>query len=332
MTRGKRGTPTFRQWSILQRLLQGPISRHDLAKELDCSTDTIRRDVEEVLEPLFPIRVEKDSNIVFYSYVRHPNLPIPSFTEEERSALLLGRDMIEETLQELPFAERLMSALDRIVHTQADVMRRQQEKLPQVYLSDFAIPSEQTHNQIILQQAALERRRVRMTYETRSRSVVEERIVEPLVLHLSSRGLQLIAFCHKADAVRVFSVRWIHQLTILDESFEPTDHRLDLEHYVDHSFDGYREGSVEDVHIIVRGDCARWAGHRFYHPSQHIEEKADGSVVIRFRCCGMLSLVRRLLMFGADVEIVEPETLNNLYHQAVEKLANKHGFVKEQKS
>ena len=67
--------------------------RHDLAKELDCSTDTIRRDVEEVLEPLFPIRVEKDSNIVFYSYVRHPNLPIghsSNLSDARRSVRSVG--------------------------------------------------------------------------------------------------------------------------------------------------------------------------------------------------------------------------------------------------
>jgi len=315
-----RGDQLIRQWKILQLLQAGPKSRAEIARDFGVNPKTILRDVEEVLIHLFPIRVEKDTNIVFYHYIRQPDLPVPAFSLEEREALVMGRELLEDALKGLPFAPAFQSAMNRIVRTQIEQHRRQKEELPQIYHSDFAIPEEETSFQRSLEQAAVERRAVKITYMTRSRMEEVERVVEPLILHLSVRGLQFIAFCRLRRKVLVFAVRSIKKLQLLDETFEPGMHRSELEHYLYDSFDGYREGEVKRIHFIVRGECATWAGHRHYHATQKIEELDDGSVSIQFEACGEKAILRRILMFGADCEVIAPISLKNAHAKMIKKM------------
>ena len=315
-----RGDQLNRQWELLRLLQGGRKSRAELAKHFGVDTKTIKRDVEETLERFFPIQVEKDSNIVFYHYIRQPELPIPAFTAEEREALVMSQDMIQDALRELPFADSLQSAFERIVRTQAEGQRRRQEHLPQIYHSDFSIPEEETSFQREIEKAAVERKMLRIAYMTRSRMEENTRTIEPLALHLSVRGLQLLAYCHLRERVLVFAVRSIKHIEVLSETFDPKRHKHDLEHYLHNSFDGYREGEVKDIHLVIRGECAHWAGHRHYHPTQVIEECDDGSVSIRFRSCGEKAILRRIMMFGADCDVISPKSLRDAHTQMIEQM------------
>jgi predicted DNA-binding transcriptional regulator YafY len=81
-----------------------------------------------------------------------------------------------------------------------------------------------------------------------------------------------------------------------------------LQAYADESFGIYRD-EIQNVELIVTPEGAADAlGWRF-HAGQRVEQRADGSVRVRFQAAGMLELAWHLFTWGDKVRIVSPESL-----------------------
>lgn len=83
---------------------------------------------------------------------------------------------------------------------------------------------------------------------------------------------------------------------------------FDLQVFAGQSFGIYQD-AIEDVELrITLGGAAEARGWR-WHPTQTVEDLADGGVVVRFRASGMRELAWHLFTWGEQVEIVAPERL-----------------------
>lgn len=81
-----------------------------------------------------------------------------------------------------------------------------------------------------------------------------------------------------------------------------------LQAYADESFGIYRD-EIQDVELIVSPEGATDAlGWRF-HAKQRVEQRADGSVRVRFQAAGMLELAWHLFTWGDKVRVVSPDSL-----------------------
>ncbi len=90
--------------------------------------------------------------------------------------------------------------------------------------------------------------------------------------------------------------------------FAPPPEDFDLSVFASQSFGIYQD-EIEDVvlHVSPQGS-AEARGWR-WHPTQTIEDQADGSVVVRFRASGMRELAWHLFSWGEQVTIVAPQRL-----------------------
>jgi predicted DNA-binding transcriptional regulator YafY len=99
----------------------------------------------------------------------------------------------------------------------------------------------------------------------------------------------------------------IEALEVL-ETFAARPEGFSLTEYASRSF-GIFQDKVEDVVLEVTPEGAQDAlGWRF-HPTQHLETQADGSVIVRFRAGGMRELAWHLFTWGETVRILGPERL-----------------------
>jgi predicted DNA-binding transcriptional regulator YafY len=55
-----------------------------------------------------------------------------------------------------------------------------------------------------------------------------------------------------------------------------------------------------------------------WHPTQTVEDRADGGVEVRFRASGMRELAWHLFSWGDQVEIVAPDRLKAMMREALE--------------
>ena len=83
---------------------------------------------------------------------------------------------------------------------------------------------------------------------------------------------------------------------------------FDLQAFASQSFGIYQD-EIEDVVLRVTPEGAAEARAWRWHPTQTVEEQADGGVVVRFRASGMRELAWHLFSWGDQVSIVAPARL-----------------------
>lgn len=166
-----------------------------------------------------------------------------------------------------------------------------------------------------------ERQRLHITYYSPHSDTVTERTVQPYTL-LNWRGeLYLVAYCETRKAVRDFYLPRIrrHQLETENAAFDaPPDWDI-----ADHLRDAFElRGSEAIVTVRARFSPfqARWIRERLYHPSQKIETLPDGALILTVAVAGTQEIKRWLLSFGAEVEVLEPDSLRGELAQESEHL------------
>ncbi len=92
------------------------------------------------------------------------------------------------------------------------------------------------------------------------------------------------------------------------EGQAPPPADFDLSTFASQSFGIYQD-AVEDVVLKVSPEGADEARRWRWHPTQTLEDAADGGVVVRFRASGMRELAWHLFSWSGQVAIVAPERL-----------------------
>ncbi|MBX9803024.1 MAG: WYL domain-containing protein [Caulobacteraceae bacterium] len=92
---------------------------------------------------------------------------------------------------------------------------------------------------------------------------------------------------------------------------------FDLQAFASQSFGIYQD-EIEDVVLRVTPGGAAEARAWRWHPTQTVEDRADGGVEVRFRASGMRELAWHLFSWGDQVEIVAPDRLKAMMREALE--------------
>lgn len=153
--------------------------------------------------------------------------------------------------------------------------------------------------------AIVRQRRITMRYASVSSRRTKEYVAEPQRLTYVDGGLYLIAWVPEYGALRTFAMERVETLGIEDELFEPKP--LPREPF-DNSI-GVHTGPAERIEIEFDASAAPYVRGRHWHRTQSIEERQDGSILLRLDVCNDLPLRRWILSFGASARAVAPASL-----------------------
>jgi proteasome accessory factor C len=153
-----------------------------------------------------------------------------------------------------------------------------------------------------LSDAIADDRQVRLEYYVPTRDETTERVVDPLAVLEAEGHSYLDAWCHLAEARRLFRLDRVTGLEILDQPA--------LEHDVaprDLS-EGLFEPGPDDVLATVRlHRVARWVSE--YYPVESQTELPDGGLEVTLRMGDPQWLVRLLMRLAPYAELVGPADL-----------------------
>jgi predicted DNA-binding transcriptional regulator YafY len=156
--------------------------------------------------------------------------------------------------------------------------------------------------------ALLQRHRVRILYHSRSRGETTDRVVSPQRLVYFRDNWTLEAWCHMRHGLRSFEVHRCRLVDVLDETaVDVDDERLD-----DHLGPAYGIGTGPAERTAVlrfRPAAARWVADERWRGGQRVTFLADGGLELRVPYGNEGELIRDVLRYGADVEVVEPSEL-----------------------
>ena len=154
----------------------------------------------------------------------------------------------------------------------------------------------------LLQEAIAANLQARLDYYVPTRDETTSRTVDPLAL-LSSEGHDYLdAWCHLAQARRLFRLDRMYAVEVLDAPRQ--EHSLSPRDLSEGLFEPGPEDVVAVIHLERH---ARWVAD--YYPVDEVEELPDGRLSATLRVGDPRWLVRLALRLAPAVTVVEPAAL-----------------------
>lgn len=111
----------------------------------------------------------------------------------------------------------------------------------------------------------------------------------------------------REDSFYLFSLSQIEGASISSEGFRRSKN-FNLQSFAEQSFGVWMEKPQEIVWKFTP-KAASAARDFVFHPSQTLEEKKDGSLIVRFKAGGLLEMAWHANMWGDQLEVIKPKEL-----------------------
>jgi proteasome accessory factor C len=162
-------------------------------------------------------------------------------------------------------------------------------------------------------QALAGHRRLRLDYLVPSRDETTRRDVDPMRVQTVDARWYLEAWCHRAEAVRLFRLDRIVEIEVLDEDGTPPAgaRSRDLDEQL------FSPGPDDVLVTIELAANARWVVD--YYPVESVEELAGGRLLVRLRTADTRWLQRLVLRLSGQARVIEPADLGDCIVQVAEE-------------
>jgi predicted DNA-binding transcriptional regulator YafY len=308
-----RNQEVIRQWKVLHALES---SRHGagidaLARDLDVTTRTIRRDLAALQEAGFPLYDEKDDDGRVHWRIDGDVLKglDTGFTLAELCALYLSRNLLE-AVAGTPFQRDLSNAFARLGKMLSPRMRQFLDRLPTVLTAKpgpRARGGESSADIVArLLEATLHSRVATMRYHSVSSNRSKDYLLHPYRLAFAQGGLYLLAYVPEYEDVRTFAIDRIASVSLEKQTFTPTQQVADD---VFGNSLGVNTGPAERVDIEFAAKIAPYVRARVWHASQQVKEEPDGRLTLTLNVCHDWALRSWILSWGPFARVIGPATL-----------------------
>ena len=290
------------------------VRTQEFLDELEVSKATFKRDLEYLRDRMrAPIVYDRDEEAYrFDSGVADRELwELPGlwFSAAELQALLtmdrLLGNLEPGVLSELvgPLRKRLRELLESGHHSADDIARR---------IRIFAIGSRQVEPAHFraLSTALLSRRRLRIRHLRRQTGEVLDREISPQRLVHYRDNWYLDAWCHKRQALRTFGVDAIESATVTDKPAKDIAEET-LERHFASGYGIFAGGDTQEAVLLFSPERARWVSREVWHPKQDGKLQLDGTYLLRFPYAEEPELVMDILKYGAEVQVLAPDSLRD---------------------
>jgi len=321
-------TAVTRRFNLIQLLWarrRGATVR-EIAGELQASERTVRRDLNFLRQINYPISEEVgDRGRKTWRHIGNGS-PLPlTFTYDEAAALVLARQSLQP-LAGTYLGDAADSALLKIRCTLGESALAFFDKLLRVYHitstggGDYSQKSEIIDS---LHTAIEEHRVTRLTYQSQHAARPAPRDVHPYTIVDHKGSLYLFAFDPDHQRVCRYKVDRIEQADLSRSQFKlPVD--FDVQKELAGSLGIY--GGSDDLTVVIRilPAAARFAGESKWHHSQTLTHECDGSVLVRLRLSSTVEIKSKVLSFGGNAVVLEPEEFRAEVAGELEHLLRTH--------
>lgn len=309
----------YRLIQIDQRLRDNQYPNcNTLASEIEVSPKTVARDIEFMRDFLHaPIEFDKHLKGYYYS---EPNFLLPAIQLKESDILsLIVNQRILSQYENTPYYQEIRNVIQKVLNclpndTYSDIKAD--------FISFQALPSSaiESHYFELIQQAIQEKKRIKIRYHALWRNEDTERLVDPYLLHNHFANWYLVGFCHLRQKERIFALNRIMAIERTTQEFE-IPKNFSIEAMLKHSFNLFCGGETYFVALKFSPFQARWIRERKWHATQKLTELADGHLLLEMEVQGLDNVMRWVLQFGAEVEVVGPEVLRRMVQEEIANMA-----------
>jgi predicted DNA-binding transcriptional regulator YafY len=294
-----------------------------LAEQLEVSTKTIMRDLAFMRDQLdLPCEYDPQTFTWRYAYPVK-NFPTVQISEGELLALLVAQKALEQ-YQGTPYHDQLAHAFaklsaglnDRISFSPSGTMANISFHHAGLGRSDLQLFEKLTR-------AVNASREIAFDYRKPRSSAAEHRRVQPY--HLANRENAWYLVGHDLDrgSLRTFALARMRALAVSERTFtRPAD-------FSPAKFFGKAFGAfvgTGDYRVVLRFDpaVADQVRERCWHESQETRDLPDGGVEFTVQLGGLDEIVRWILGWAGDVEVLAPAELRELVRAKAAATIRRH--------
>ena len=292
----------------------------DLAKECEVSERTIYRDIIDLSSANIPIYFDDG-----YKLLTDAFLPPLNFDLDDYLTLKLALES-SPLSQQSPLkrsAKRVLTKIDTNLSSGLKAKlseisaegEKEPVKIDVKSTSDFSKFSLWFN---LIEQAILHNMTIKLSYESLdSGETIRE--VDPYGLVFRRHAWYFIGFCHLRQKIRIFRINRIKKISLLNKTFERGKDFSVTEFFKD-SWEIY-QGEPTEVEIKFKGKAVKVIESGIHHPSEKIEKLDDGSLIYKVKVRGTEEILRWILGFKDEAEVLRPEKLREEIKQISEKLS-----------
>ena len=303
---------------------QAGVSFDQLLQELEVSPATLKRDLQYLRDRMdAPIVYARDENVYRFADgaavaanggaptrpgAKTHELPGVWFSEKELHALLTMHQLIAglddggvlgRHLQ--PLLDKLHGMLGASGEEAQSLMRRVRIVSP----AKRAVASRWFEEAV---SAVLSRRRLLISYYTRSKRSESERVLSPQRLLHYRNTWYLDAWCHASEGLRRFALDAVRSAKVLDEPARELP-MPEVEAALDQGYGIFGGARLRWATLHFSAEAAQWVAQEEWHPQQQLKPQADGSLRMRIPYSDHTELVMDVLRHGPNVRVVSPPEL-----------------------
>ena len=303
---------------------QSGVSFDQLLSELEVSPATLKRDLQYLRDRMdAPIVYARDDNVYRFADgaavaanggpavrpgAKTHELPGVWFSEKELHALLTMHQLIAglddggvlgRHLQ--PLLDKLHGMLGASGEEAQSLMRRVRIVNP----AKRAVTSRWFEEAV---SAVLSRRRLLISYYTRSKRSESERVLSPQRLLHYRNTWYLDAWCHASEGLRRFALDAVRSAKVLDEPARELP-MPEVEAALDQGYGIFGGAQLRWATLHFSAEAAQWVAQEEWHPQQQLKPQADGSLRMRIPYSDHTELVMDVLRHGPNVRVIAPPEL-----------------------
>lgn len=301
--------PLRRLMWALARLRSGrPLKATDLAAEFEVNVRTAYRDLD-FLRDEWRVPLEFDRAKGSYLLTEEvTGLPPVALSQGELVALYFAEKVLAQ-YRGTPFERDLESAFRKIQELLPQEVRVSPAKLDDFLSFDpgpLHTPDAEAFRSVL---GALRlRRRLVIRYRSLSSDRTTDRRVHPYHVFNHRGDWYLAAWDEGRKEVRIFALHRVRRAMPTTGSYElPAE--FNFRRYMSDAFGVQKGGKAAPVSIRFAPRQARWIRERRWHRSARVQEGLDGSLVLNLRVAETSEIVRFVLQFGHEAEVLEPPSL-----------------------
>ena len=298
----------------------------ELAQRLETSIRTVEKDIEYLKNYFFAPLQYSHKRRGYYYTEKNFMLPQINFTEGEIVALFLGQKLLRR-YHGTPYEELIRFAFEKIAKLLPEHISVDLELFDQAV--SFEVEPVRGEEPLLLERynclisALKEKRPVVADYYSAYRNARSSRMIDPYHLLFKHGVWYLIGYCHNRQEVLMFALDRMERLEITEQIFAP-DPDFYIERYLGDSLSIERGSAPVEVKILFDRHQARWICERRWHPSQQLETRPDGSVLLSMTVSGLGDVKRWALGFGSHAEVLAPAELREEVKREIEGMGRRY--------
>jgi predicted DNA-binding transcriptional regulator YafY len=296
---------------LMQLQVHRRVTAKELARRLEVSERTILRDMDVLSHSGIPVVAERGAG-GGWGLLEEYQTRLNGLTPQEIQSLFVART--SRLLADLGLGRtsdaawtKLEAALPRSAREQASFVRQRMYIDPRGWRS----AEHSAQSLPVLLDALWRDRKVRFVYE-RALGEAGERTVDPL--GLVARGSTWYLIAKRDSEFRTYRVSRIRKTEALENPSE-RPHDFDLAAHYEQSAAEFREKLPQYRATFLANPCVlQWVRYRGWRMEE--EKPAGGRRQLRMRFDAEIEAIQFALSMGADVEIVEPDSLREKVRDA----------------